>query len=86
MDEPEVWRLRDRLDHPWIKDRSREVAANIRRLEETIERAEAEAVPQVRLPSGLRRPQTRLATCRMATCLDVPRITLIFGTRRCHGG
>lgn len=47
MDEPDIWRLRERLDHPWIKDRRREVAANIVRLEETIERAKAKAVPHV---------------------------------------
>jgi aminoglycoside phosphotransferase (APT) family kinase protein len=47
MDEPEIWRLRDRLDHPWVKDRSRQVAANILRLERTIERARAKPVPHV---------------------------------------
>lgn len=37
MDEPEIWSLRERLDHPWIKDRSQEVLDNILRLERTIE-------------------------------------------------
>ena len=32
MDEPEIWWLRDHLDHPWMKDRVSEVAENIRRL------------------------------------------------------
>jgi spectinomycin phosphotransferase len=47
MEETEIWRLRGRLDHPWIKDRSHEVAANIQRLEGTIERAKAKSVPHV---------------------------------------
>jgi spectinomycin phosphotransferase len=47
MEETEIWRLRDRLDHPWIKDRGHEVAANIQRLEGAIERARAKAVPHV---------------------------------------
>lgn len=47
MDEPDIWLLRDRLDHPWIKDRSREVAENIVRLERAIARASAKAVPHV---------------------------------------
>lgn len=47
IDEPHVWPLRDRLGHPWIKDRSREVAENIDRLERLIERAQAKPVPHV---------------------------------------
>lgn len=47
IDEPEIWRLRDNLGHPWIKDRSSEVAANILRLQETIERAQTKKVPHV---------------------------------------
>lgn len=47
MDEPEIWLLRDMLDHPWIKDPSHEVAENIVRLEEAIERARTKAVPVV---------------------------------------
>jgi len=47
MDEPDIQRLRDQLGHPWIRGRSSEVAANILRLEETIERAKAKAVPLV---------------------------------------
>jgi spectinomycin phosphotransferase len=47
MDEPGIWRLREHLDHPWIKDRRREVAANMLRLERAIERATAKAVPRV---------------------------------------
>lgn len=47
MDEPEIWLLRDMLDHPWIKDRSREVAENIVRLEAAIERSGTKAVPRV---------------------------------------
>jgi hypothetical protein len=33
IDEPHIWQLRNRLDHPWIKDRSQEVAGIIDRLE-----------------------------------------------------
>ncbi|WP_337796283.1 phosphotransferase enzyme family protein [Actinopolymorpha rutila] len=47
MDEPEIWQLRERLDHPWIRDRRREVAASIYRLEATIERARAKVVRHV---------------------------------------
>jgi hypothetical protein len=46
-DEPDIWPLRDRLDHPWIAGRRDEVAASIRRLEETIERARGKAVRTV---------------------------------------
>ena len=47
MDEPEIWALRERLDHPWIKDRSSEVLDNIGRLERTIARACARCVSRV---------------------------------------
>lgn len=47
MDEPEIRRLRDRLDHPWIKDRAREVEDHILRLDRTIERARRKTVPNV---------------------------------------
>jgi hypothetical protein len=47
IDEPDIWPLRDRLGHPWIKDRSREVAESIDRLERVIERAEAKPVRHV---------------------------------------
>jgi spectinomycin phosphotransferase len=47
IDEPDIWPLRDHLDHPWIKNRSREVAENIGRLERVIERAAAKPVPHV---------------------------------------
>ncbi|MGH3165565.1 MAG: phosphotransferase enzyme family protein [Trebonia sp.] len=47
MDEPAIWWLRDHLDHPWIKDRGREVAERIRRLERAIARAAAKEVPHV---------------------------------------
>jgi aminoglycoside phosphotransferase (APT) family kinase protein len=39
--------MRDTLDHPWFRDRSREVTENIVRLERTIERARAQGVPLV---------------------------------------
>ncbi|MEQ4206765.1 phosphotransferase [Actinopolymorpha sp. B9G3] len=47
MDEPEIWQLRERLDHGWIKDRRREVADSILRLERTIDRASLKAVRHV---------------------------------------
>jgi len=47
IDESDIWPLRNRLDHPWIKDCGREVAENIDRLERLIERAEAKPVPCV---------------------------------------
>jgi Ser/Thr protein kinase RdoA (MazF antagonist) len=47
MDEPEIWRLREYLDHPWIDDRRQEVAASIVRLERAIERARRKTVQQV---------------------------------------
>jgi len=47
MDEPEIWQLQDRLDHPWILDRRHEVADNIQRLRRTIERARAKMVRHV---------------------------------------
>lgn len=47
MDEPAIWWLRDHLGHRWIADRRSEVAENIRRLERTIARATAKAVPHV---------------------------------------
>lgn len=47
MAEPEIRWLRDHLDHPWIAHRRRHVADNILRLERTIERAKAKAVPYV---------------------------------------
>jgi len=47
LDEPEIWALRERLDHPWIKDRSDEVLDNILRLERAIERTKARDVPHV---------------------------------------
>jgi spectinomycin phosphotransferase len=47
IDEPDIWPLRDHLDHPWIRDRRHEVAANIARLEETIARANAKPVRNV---------------------------------------
>lgn len=47
MDEPEIRRLGECLDHPWIRTRSHEVAANILRLERTIGRARAKAVRHV---------------------------------------
>jgi len=39
--------LRDRLDHPWIRDRRDELVANIDRLEAVIERARSIDVPHV---------------------------------------
>ncbi|MGW5364905.1 phosphotransferase [Actinopolymorpha pittospori] len=47
MDEPLIWKLRERLDHPWITGCADEVAESIRRLERTIERARAKVVPHV---------------------------------------
>ncbi|MBE1606454.1 phosphotransferase enzyme family protein [Actinopolymorpha pittospori] len=47
MDEPLIWKLRERLDHPWITGRAGEVADSILRLERTIERARAKTVPHV---------------------------------------
>jgi hypothetical protein len=39
MEERCITDLRARLDHPWIRDRRREVASHVERLEEVIERA-----------------------------------------------
>jgi Ser/Thr protein kinase RdoA (MazF antagonist) len=47
MDEPDIRRLGERLDHPWIRARGHEVAANMVRLEQTIGRARAKAVRHV---------------------------------------
>nr|MDT0661439.1 phosphotransferase [Micromonospora sp. DSM 115978] len=47
MDEPEIWQLQDRLDHPWIVERRHEVAENIQRLRGTIERARKKVVRRV---------------------------------------
>jgi spectinomycin phosphotransferase len=47
MDEPEVWRLREYLDHAWIESRREEVAASIVRLERAIDRAQRKTVPHV---------------------------------------
>lgn len=47
MDEPEIWQLRERLDHPWIENRREEVAESIVRLEQAIGRAKAKAVRHV---------------------------------------
>lgn len=47
MDEPEISRLGERLDHPWIRAHRHEVAANIQRLEHTIARAGAKSVRHV---------------------------------------
>lgn len=47
IDEPDIWQLRKRLDHPWIKDRGHEVSESIDRLQRVIERAEAKPVPRV---------------------------------------
>jgi Ser/Thr protein kinase RdoA (MazF antagonist) len=47
MDEPQIWQLQDRLDHPWIVDRRHEVAENIQRLRGTMERARAKVVRHV---------------------------------------
>ena len=47
MAEPEIWQLRERLDHPWIRDRADEVADNIRRLEDVMTRAAAKNVRNV---------------------------------------
>jgi len=47
IDEPEIRQLRERLDHPWIKDRGEELLDHILRLERTIERASAKNVSRV---------------------------------------
>jgi Ser/Thr protein kinase RdoA (MazF antagonist) len=47
IDEPEIAQLRERLDHPWIKDRGQEIVDNILRLERAIERASAKNVRRV---------------------------------------
>jgi spectinomycin phosphotransferase len=47
MDEPDISRLREHLNHPWIRGRSHEVAASISRLDATTNRARAKAVRHV---------------------------------------
>jgi hypothetical protein len=47
IDEPSIATLRDRLDHPWIRDRRREVTEHVDRLEAVIERARAVDVAPV---------------------------------------
>ncbi len=47
MDEPDIQKLREHTDHPWIRDRSQEVQGDIDRLEGAIARARAADVPIV---------------------------------------
>jgi Ser/Thr protein kinase RdoA (MazF antagonist) len=47
MQEPCIDDLRARLDHPWIRDRRREVASQVDRLERVIERAGSTDAPHV---------------------------------------
>lgn len=47
MDEPDISRLREHLNHPWLRGRSHEVAASISRLDATTKRARAKAVRHV---------------------------------------
>jgi hypothetical protein len=47
IEEPAIANLRERLDHPWIRDRRAEVEAHIERLETVIERARAIEVAPV---------------------------------------
>jgi spectinomycin phosphotransferase len=70
MDEPGIWRLRECLDHPWIKDRRREVAANMLRLERAIERATAKAVPRVVCHRDLHGLNLLVDDGRVAAILD----------------
>ncbi|ADB31900.1 aminoglycoside phosphotransferase [Kribbella flavida DSM 17836] len=47
LDEPQIRRLAEHLDHPWISDRRDEVAAAISRLDQVVARAGAQQVRQV---------------------------------------
>jgi aminoglycoside phosphotransferase (APT) family kinase protein len=47
LSEPSIARLRERLDHPWVRDRRAEVEQSVGRLESVIERAAATSPPPV---------------------------------------
>jgi spectinomycin phosphotransferase len=47
MDEPDVWRFGQQLDHPWVRDRRRELSEHLDRLRAVIAEAKAADVEHV---------------------------------------